>query len=364
MHVRSFSGRKADGRLPSCCQLCPKSALWAAHVEVPSLTMAVQSVGLAQVTLETAERVLRRGRRRPGRAGVARRHDDAAPRQRRPVGADRHALGRRRAGDPAQLRRAPARDLLCLPGRRRRWWWRRSPWRRSRGAGLGPATPTAQQRRAVAQDTAPSSPVPLGAGWPTASGVPLGSTEDARDLGRTRVSGQRTARRGDGHGSENQGQAATASPDTPVAKHGAWKHGRTTIAVGGAFPGAPFDTLAAVDWVDLLIIGLMLLAAVHGLRLGAIVQILTFGGFFLGFLLGTVVWVPLLSRGHGDVTRSVVVVSPGPADRLCARLRRPRPRHLEQRHGAPAPPGQRRRRPRASAWPWSPSCSPSGWWRR
>jgi len=64
-----------------------------------------------------------------------------------------------------------------------------------------------------------------------------------------------------------------------------------------------------VDWVDLLIIGLMLLAAVHGLRLGAIVQLLTFGGFILGFLLGTVVWVPLLSTGHDDVTRSVVVVS-------------------------------------------------------
>jgi S1-C subfamily serine protease len=64
-----------------------------------------------------------------------------------------------------------------------------------------------------------------------------------------------------------------------------------------------------VDWVDLVIIGLMLLAAVHGLRLGAIVQILTFGGFFLGFLLGTVVWVPLLSHGHDDVTRSILVVS-------------------------------------------------------
>ena len=69
--------------------------------------------------------------------------------------------------------------------------------------------------------------------------------------------------------------------------------------MGAAFPGAPFATLAAVDWVDLLIIGLMLLAAVHGLRLGAVVQILTFGGFFLGFLLGTVVWVPLLRAGPG-----------------------------------------------------------------
>jgi S1-C subfamily serine protease len=77
--------------------------------------------------------------------------------------------------------------------------------------------------------------------------------------------------------------------------------------VGAAFTRAPFATLGSVDWVDLLIIGLMVLAAVHGLRLGAIVQILTFGGFFLGFLLGTIVWVPLLG-GRGDVTRSVLVV--------------------------------------------------------
>jgi S1-C subfamily serine protease len=94
-----------------------------------------------------------------------------------------------------------------------------------------------------------------------------------------------------------------------VSRHGGRKHGTTTIAVGGAFSRAPFATLAAVDWVDLLIIGLMLLAAVHGLRLGALVQLLTFGGFLLGFLLGTLVWVPLLTRGHDDVTRSIVVVS-------------------------------------------------------
>jgi S1-C subfamily serine protease len=63
-----------------------------------------------------------------------------------------------------------------------------------------------------------------------------------------------------------------------------------------------------VDWVDLLIIGLMLLAAVHGLRLGALVQILTFGGFWLGFLLGTVVWVPLLHTSHDDATRAILIV--------------------------------------------------------
>jgi S1-C subfamily serine protease len=65
-----------------------------------------------------------------------------------------------------------------------------------------------------------------------------------------------------------------------------------------------------VDWVDLLIIGLMLLAAVHGLRLGALVQILTFAGFFLGLLLGTLVFVPLFKSNHpGNLTRAVVVVS-------------------------------------------------------
>jgi S1-C subfamily serine protease len=78
--------------------------------------------------------------------------------------------------------------------------------------------------------------------------------------------------------------------------------------VGAAFLAAPLSTLEAVDWVDLLIIGLMLLAAVHGLRLGALVQILTFGGFWLGFLLGTVVWVPILHTTHDDATRSIVIV--------------------------------------------------------
>jgi S1-C subfamily serine protease len=63
-----------------------------------------------------------------------------------------------------------------------------------------------------------------------------------------------------------------------------------------------------MDWVDLLIVGLMLLAAVHGLRLGALIQILTFGGFWLGFLLGTVIWVPLLSTSHDSATRSILIV--------------------------------------------------------
>jgi S1-C subfamily serine protease len=73
-------------------------------------------------------------------------------------------------------------------------------------------------------------------------------------------------------------------------------------------PVAPLSTLDPVDWVDILIVGLMLLAAVHGLRLGALIQILTFGGFWLGFLLGTVIWVPLLSTSHDSATRAILIV--------------------------------------------------------
>jgi S1-C subfamily serine protease len=63
-----------------------------------------------------------------------------------------------------------------------------------------------------------------------------------------------------------------------------------------------------VNWVDVLLIGLMLLAAVHGLRLGALIQLLTFGGFWLGMLLGTLLWVPALSFIHTEDVRAVLTV--------------------------------------------------------
>jgi S1-C subfamily serine protease len=78
--------------------------------------------------------------------------------------------------------------------------------------------------------------------------------------------------------------------------------------VGTQIPRAPLATLAAVNWVDLLIIVLMLLAAVHGLRLGALVQLLTFGGFWLGLLLGTLVWVHALAFIHHENERAVITV--------------------------------------------------------
>jgi S1-C subfamily serine protease len=64
-----------------------------------------------------------------------------------------------------------------------------------------------------------------------------------------------------------------------------------------------------VDWVDLLIIGLLLLAAVHGLRLGALIQILTFAGFWLGLWLGALVWTNLLKTPHDSTTRAIVIIA-------------------------------------------------------
>ena len=72
---------------------------------------------------------------------------------------------------------------------------------------------------------------------------------------------------------------------------------------------APLATLASVNWVDLLIIVLMLLAAVHGLRLGALVQLLTFAGFWLGLLLGTLVWVHALAFIHHANERAGITVA-------------------------------------------------------
>ena len=64
-----------------------------------------------------------------------------------------------------------------------------------------------------------------------------------------------------------------------------------------------------MDWVDLLIVGLMLLAAVHGLRLGALVQLLTFGGFWLGMLLGALIWAPIFSDLHNQSQRGIITVA-------------------------------------------------------
>lgn len=63
-----------------------------------------------------------------------------------------------------------------------------------------------------------------------------------------------------------------------------------------------------MDVVDVVVVVLVVLAAVHGLRLGAVVQILTFGGFLLGLLLGGALAVLLVSSVRSETTRNVVTL--------------------------------------------------------
>ncbi len=91
--------------------------------------------------------------------------------------------------------------------------------------------------------------------------------------------------------------------------------------------GQSFGTLGTVDWVDLLIIGLMLLAAVHGLRLGRAGPAHHLRGLLARFP------ARMLSSGSrscttatDDATRSVVIVALVIATACGLRVGRPRPR--------------------------------------
>ncbi len=63
------------------------------------------------------------------------------------------------------------------------------------------------------------------------------------------------------------------------------------------------------DWVDPLLIVLMALAALHGLRVGALTQLLTFGGFWIGFALGVLLSVTVFSSVHTNGVKAALVVA-------------------------------------------------------
>jgi S1-C subfamily serine protease len=71
-------------------------------------------------------------------------------------------------------------------------------------------------------------------------------------------------------------------------------------------PGAVVYPRLPVDVVDIVLIVLMLGAAVHGLRLGALVQVLTFGGFWLGLLLGALLSGVMANSLHSQGVRTTV----------------------------------------------------------
>jgi S1-C subfamily serine protease len=65
-----------------------------------------------------------------------------------------------------------------------------------------------------------------------------------------------------------------------------------------------------VNWVDYVLLGLVALSGIHGLRLGAAMQVLSFGGFWLGLFLGALIAPSLagLSSGTGKTIIALVVL--------------------------------------------------------
>jgi S1-C subfamily serine protease len=63
-----------------------------------------------------------------------------------------------------------------------------------------------------------------------------------------------------------------------------------------------------VDWVDLVLLVAVVAAGVHGLRLGALVQIFTFGGFWLGLTLGALLSIALVSSLRPGPAKSIVTL--------------------------------------------------------
>ena len=63
-----------------------------------------------------------------------------------------------------------------------------------------------------------------------------------------------------------------------------------------------------MNWVDLVLLVAVVAAAVHGLRLGALVQVLTFGGFWLGLTLGALLSIALVSTLRPGPVKSIVTL--------------------------------------------------------
>ena len=60
--------------------------------------------------------------------------------------------------------------------------------------------------------------------------------------------------------------------------------------------------------IDLVVLAVVALAAIQGLRLGAIVQVLSFGGFVVGLYLGALLASVTVTWAHGESSRSVVAL--------------------------------------------------------
>jgi S1-C subfamily serine protease len=61
-----------------------------------------------------------------------------------------------------------------------------------------------------------------------------------------------------------------------------------------------------MNWVDYVLLVLVALSGVHGLRLGAAMQVLSFGGFWLGLFVGALMTPPLAGLVHTTAAKTVI----------------------------------------------------------
>jgi S1-C subfamily serine protease len=63
-----------------------------------------------------------------------------------------------------------------------------------------------------------------------------------------------------------------------------------------------------MNWVDIVLLVLVVLAAIEGLRMGAVMQLLSFGGFWLGLFVGAVLAPPIARLVHTADAKMLVAI--------------------------------------------------------
>ncbi len=61
-----------------------------------------------------------------------------------------------------------------------------------------------------------------------------------------------------------------------------------------------------MNWVDIVLLVLVALSAVHGLRQGAAMQVFSFGGFWIGLVVGALLTPPLANLVHTPTAKTVI----------------------------------------------------------
>jgi S1-C subfamily serine protease len=61
-----------------------------------------------------------------------------------------------------------------------------------------------------------------------------------------------------------------------------------------------------MNWVDVVLLVLVAIAGIHGLRLGAAIQVLSFGGFWLGLFIGALLVPSLVGLVHTTASKTII----------------------------------------------------------